>query len=85
MSLITCPNCKQEFAAEEAISKSLEKDYEQKFNSERQKLLKQFSDQQKTLDDQQKNFEQKKERENQVFAERMEKEKMKMDVRLQSY
>lgn len=47
MSLITCPNCKHEFVAEEAISKSLEKDYEQKFNAEKQKLLRLFSDQQK--------------------------------------
>ncbi|MEO8960672.1 MAG: DUF2130 domain-containing protein [Ginsengibacter sp.] len=83
MSLITCPNCKHEFAAEDAISKSLEKDYEQKFNSERQKLLKQFSDQQKMLDDQQKEFEKKKERENQLFAERMEKEKLKMETEIQ--
>ena len=83
MSLITCPNCKNEFAAEDAISKSLEKDYEQKFNNERQKLLKQFSDQQKVLEDQQREFEKKKEKENQLFAERMEKEKLKMETEIQ--
>ena len=83
MSLITCPNCKNEFVAEDAISKSLEKDYEQKFNTEKQKLLKQFSDQQKTLEEQQREFEKKKEKENQLFAERMEKEKLKMESEIQ--
>ena len=83
MSLITCPNCKEQFVAEEAISKSLEKDFELKFNHEKQILLNQFSQQQKTLEEQQKEFERKKEKENQLFAERMEKEKLKLENELQ--
>jgi hypothetical protein len=83
MSLITCPNCKHEFVAEDAISKSLEKDFEQKFNIEKQRLTKQFSEQQKTLEEQQREFEKKKEKENELFAERMQKEKLKMETELQ--
>lgn len=83
MSLITCPNCKYEFVAEDAISKSLEKDFEQKFNIEKQRLTKQFSEQQKTLEEQQREFEKKKEKENELFAERMQKEKLKMETELQ--
>jgi len=83
MSLITCPNCKHQFVAEDAISKSLEKDYEQKFNSEKQKLVKQFSDQQKALEEQQREFEKKKEKENELFSERLQKEKLKMETELQ--
>jgi len=83
MSLITCPNCKHQFVAEDAISKSLEKDFEQKFNNEKQRLLNQFSQQQRTLEEQQKEFEKKKEKENQLFAERMEKEKLKLENELQ--
>ncbi|MEO6838950.1 MAG: DUF2130 domain-containing protein [Ginsengibacter sp.] len=82
-TLITCPNCKHEFAPEDAIAKSLEKEYQEKFNNDRQKLVKQFSDQQKTLDDQQKEFEKKKEKENELFAERMQKEKLRMETELQ--
>ena len=82
-TLITCPNCKHEFAPEDAIAKSLEKEYQEKFNNDRQKLLKQFSDQQKTLEDQQKEFEKKKEKENELFAERMQKEKLKMETEIQ--
>ena len=82
-TLITCPNCKHEFAPEDAIAKSLEKEYQEKFNNDRQKLLKQFSDQQKILEDQQKEFEKKKEKENELFAERMQKEKIKMETEIQ--
>jgi len=82
-TLITCPNCKHEFAPEDAIAKSLEKEYEEKFNNDRQKLLKQFSDQQKIFEDQQKEFEKKKEKENELFAERMQKEKLKIENEVQ--
>jgi hypothetical protein len=82
-TLIICPSCKHQFAPEDAIAKSLEKEYEEKFNNDRQKLLKQFSDQQKILEEQQKEFERKKENENKLFAERMEKEKLKMESELQ--
>jgi hypothetical protein len=82
-TLITCPNCKNEFAPEDAIAKSLEKEYEVKLNADRQKLLKQFSDQQKILEDQQKDFEKKKEKENELFTERLQKEKQKIEAETQ--
>jgi hypothetical protein len=82
-TLITCPNCKNEFAPEDAIAKSLEKEYAEKFNSDRQKLVKQFSDQQKDLEEQQKDFEKKKEQANEMFAERMQKEKLKIENEVQ--
>ena len=81
-ALIKCPECKHEFAPEDAIARSLEKAYEEKFNNDRQKLLKQFSEREKSLEEQQKEFEKKKEKENQLFAERMEKEKSKMEAEL---
>ncbi|MEO7119903.1 MAG: DUF2130 domain-containing protein [Ginsengibacter sp.] len=82
-TLITCPNCKNEFAPEDAIAKSLEKEYAEKFNSDRQKLVKQFSDQQKDFEEQQKDFEKKKEQANEMFAERMQKEKLKIENEIQ--
>jgi hypothetical protein len=83
MPTITCPNCKHEFAPEDAIAKSLEKEYEEKFNVDRQKLLKQFSEQQQILEQQQKDFEKKKEKENELFAERIQKEKLKIENEVQ--
>jgi hypothetical protein len=81
-TLITCPSCKNEFAPEDAIAKSLEKEYEEKFRKDREKLFNQYSEQQKSLEEQQKQFEKKKEKENQLFAERMEKEKQKLEGEL---
>lgn len=82
-TLIICPSCKNEFAPEDAIAKSLEKEYEIKLNADRQKLLKQFADQQKILEEQQKDFEKKKEKENELFTERLQKEKQKIEAETQ--
>ncbi len=82
-TLITCPSCQHEFAPEHAIAKTLEKEYEQRFNNDRQKLLSQFAEQQKRLEEQQKEFEKKKENENKLFVERIEKEKQKMESEMQ--
>ena len=82
-TLITCPNCKHEFAPEDAIAKSLEKEYEEKLNKERQKLGKQFSEQQRMLEEQQKDFEKKREQANELFVERMQKEKIRIENEVQ--
>ena len=82
-TLIICPNCKHEFAPEDAIAKSLEKEYEEKLNKEKQKLGKYFSEQEKLLEDQRKEFEKKKEKENELFNERLQKEKLKIESEVQ--
>ena len=82
-TLITCPSCKHQFAPEDAIARSLEKEYKEKFDADRQKLNKQFADQQNELEQKNREFELKKEKENQLFADRMQKEKLKMEVDIQ--
>jgi hypothetical protein len=82
-TLIICPNCKHEFAPEDAIAKSLEKEYEEKLNKERQKLGEHFSEQEKLLEDQKKEFEKKKEKENELFNERLQKEKLRIESEIQ--
>ena len=59
-TLITCPNCKTEFAPQDAIAKELEKEYADKYEIERRNFLSQFSTQQQQLESQQKAFEEKK-------------------------
>ncbi|MEO8821623.1 MAG: DUF2130 domain-containing protein [Ginsengibacter sp.] len=83
MPLITCPNCKHNFEPEDAIAKSLEKEYQEKFNHDRQRLSDQFSQKENAFQQQQKEFEKKKEKENELFAERLAKEKLKMEEDLQ--
>jgi hypothetical protein len=81
-TLIICPNCKNEFASEDAIAKVLEKEFETKLNKEREALSKQFSSQQLELERLQKEFEEKKKKENELFAEKLQKEKQKMEGEL---
>jgi hypothetical protein len=83
MASIICPNCHHEFEPAEAIAKSIEKEYRERFDQDRQKLLARFSAQQKLLQEQQQEFEKKKEKENELFVQRMEKEKQKMQNELQ--
>ncbi|MEP7233092.1 MAG: DUF2130 domain-containing protein [Ginsengibacter sp.] len=79
MPKITCPNCKNEFEPEDAIAKSLEKEYAEKFSKDAESLRKKYADQEKVLEDKEKEFEKKKEKENELFAERMQKERLKIE------
>lgn len=82
-TLITCPTCKTEFAPEDAIAKVLEKEFEIKLKKEKENLSKQYILQQQELEKQQKDFEEKKKRENDLFAERLQKERLKLETELQ--
>ena len=82
-TLITCPNCKNEFAPEDAIAKTLEKEYAEKFNRDTEKLRSKYAEEEKKLEEQRKEFEKKKEKENELFADRMQKEKQRIEVELQ--
>ncbi len=79
MPKITCPNCKNEFEPEDAIAKSLEKEYAEKFSKDAESLRKKYADQEKVLEEKEKEFEKKKENENELFAERMQKERLKIE------
>ncbi len=83
MPVITCPNCKNAFAPEDAIAQELEKEFETKLNKERETLSKQFLTQQEELKKQQREFEEKKKKENELFADKLLKEKQKLEVELQ--
>ncbi len=83
MPRITCPNCKNEFEPEDAIAKSLEKEYADKFSKDAENLRKKYADHEKNLEEKEKEFEKKKEKENELFAERIQKEKLKIENELQ--
>ena len=83
MALITCPGCKNEFESQDAITKVLEKEFEDKYNRQRNELQQQYALQQKQLETQQLEFEARKRKENELFAERIQKEKQKIEAELQ--
>ncbi len=82
-TLIICPKCKNEFAPEDAIAKVLEKEFETKLNKEREILSKQFSIEKAEFGKQLKDFEEKKKKENDLFTERLQKERLKIEIELQ--
>ncbi len=82
-TLITCPNCKNEFEPQDAIAKSLEKEYSEKFSKDAESLRKKYTEQEKILEEQRTEFEKKKEQANELFAERMQKEKLKIESETQ--
>ena len=82
-TLIICPKCKNEFAPEDAIAKVLEKEFETKLNKERETLSKQFSIEKAEFGKQIKDFEEKKKKENDLFTERLQKERLKLESELQ--
>lgn len=82
-TLITCPNCKFEFAPEDAIAKNIEKEYASRFDAEKQKMQQRFVQQQNELDKQLKDFDEKKKKENELFAEKIQKEKQRIESEVQ--
>ncbi len=89
MDKITCPNCGSEFDVEEALSGRIQEhykeEYEKKFKQQfailkqkEEKTAQELKVQKEALEAQQKDFEIKKEKENELFAQRMEKEKAKI-------
>ncbi|MEO6818943.1 MAG: DUF2130 domain-containing protein, partial [Ginsengibacter sp.] len=79
-TLITCPGCKIQFATEDAIAQTLEKEFREKFDNDTQKFKSQMAAREKNLELQLKDFEKKKENENQLFLDRIEKEKVRIQA-----
>ncbi|MEO7800972.1 MAG: DUF2130 domain-containing protein [Ginsengibacter sp.] len=82
-TLITCPNCKFEFAPEDAIAKNIEKEYANRFDTEKQKMQQQYLAQQSQLEEQRKIFEENKKKENELFSQRLQKEKQRIELEVQ--
>lgn len=82
-TLITCPHCRSSFALEEVLTedvqKSLKQQYEQRLRESTEKLRLE----KEALQVQQRDFEEKKQRENDLFSERLEKEKQRLSQEIQ--
>lgn len=66
-TLIICPACKQEFEPEDAIAKSLEKQYEQKFNKDRESLLNNYAEKEKVFEEKKENLSKRKKKKTNYF------------------
>jgi len=80
---IKCPNCGHVFDVENVIAADIEQKFEKQFQQKQQQLLDKVNiDKQKLLEEQQQ-FEEKKKRENEIFAQKLQQEKLKMETEIQ--
>ena len=80
---IKCPNCGHHFDVENVIAAEIEQKFHQQFQEKLQQSLNAIEqDKNKLLAEQQK-FEEAKKNENELFAQRLQKEKLKLETELQ--
>lgn len=78
MQKIACPACGHGFHAEESISRQMVKDLEKKYEEKEQNMLAIVQAKLKEVEKEKKDLDQKRQRENELFIERLEKEKSKI-------
>lgn len=78
MQKIVCPACNHAFHAEEVISRQLTRDLEKQFREKEESLYADFQKRMNQLESREKDLEAKKLKENELFADRIEKERIKI-------
>lgn len=74
MSTITCPNCKTVISIEEALKDEVEKDLQKRFEQKNKQIFDSYADKLKLLEIKEKEFELKKQKENELFSDKLQKE-----------
>ena len=80
---IKCPNCGTSFDAENVLAADIEKRLQEKYQKEMQQSLGQIDENRKKLEADQQLFEEKKKKENEIFLQKMQQEKIKMEGEIQ--
>ena len=80
---IKCPNCGNVFDVENVIAADLEKKYQDEFQHKLKESLGKVEEDKKKLQTELQLFEEKKKRENEIFAQKLQQEKLKMETELQ--
>lgn len=81
-SEIKCPNCGHEFNADRQVAAELEKKYQQEFQQKLNENLGQLDAAKKELENAKNAFEEKKKRENEIFSEKLNAEKARIQNEL---
>lgn len=81
---IKCPNCGHEFDIEHVLSQALEQKYQQEFSRKLQESRNALQSEKNRLREAEQLFEEKKKKENALFAEKLNAEKQKMAVELEA-
>ncbi len=80
---IKCPNCGHEFDVENVIAADIEHKYQQQYQNKLKLSLDKVEGDKKKLLEEQQQFEEKKKKENEIFAQKLQQEKLKMETEIQ--
>jgi hypothetical protein len=80
---IKCPNCATVFDVENVLSADVEQKLKQRYEKQLQESLSQINNDKKKLEEDQKAFEEKKKKENELFQQKLQQEKLKLESELQ--
>jgi hypothetical protein len=80
---IKCPNCGEVFDVENVIAADMEQKFQQEYQQKLQQSLSKVEEDKKKLEDAQQQFEEKKKKENELFANKLQQEKLKLEVEIQ--
>ncbi|MBW0164556.1 MAG: DUF2130 domain-containing protein [Sediminibacterium sp. Gen4] len=80
---IKCPNCGHEFDIENVLSAELEQKYQKEFQEKLNSSLQNIEEEKKRLAEEQKQFEEKRKRENEIFAQKLAQEKLRITTEVQ--
>lgn len=80
---IKCPNCGHVFDVENVLAADIELKYQQQYQQRLQQSLTKVEADKKNLAEEQLQFEEKKKRENEIFAQKLQQEKLRIETELQ--
>ena len=80
---IKCPNCGHSFDVENVLTADIEQKLQQQYQEKLQKSLGKVEDEKKKLEAEQLLFEEKKKKENEIFAQKIQQEKIKLETEIQ--
>lgn len=81
---IKCPNCGHVFDVENVLAADIEIKYQQQYQARLQQSLGKIEQDKKKLEEEQQQFEDKKKRENEIFAQKLQQERLKIETDVQA-
>ena len=80
---IKCPNCGHVFDVENVLAADIEQKYQQQYKDKLNQSLSKVEEDKKQLATDQQQFEEKKKKENEIFAQKLQQEKLKLETEIQ--
>src|SRR5215203_248271 len=80
---IKCPNCATVFDVEDVLSADVEQKLKQRYEKQLQESISQLNNEKRKLEEEQKSFDEKKKKENELFQQKLQQEKIKLETEIQ--